>query len=198
VNLTVSNALTYSRLAIAPVYLVLIIQAEKWYVFSATVLICIGAITDWLDGHLARAYRQETAHGKYIDPLADKVLTSAAFISFSMIGFMPWWMTVIILVRDVVVTAMRNMADNREYEFRTSKSAKAKTFFQMTFIVYALILWLVVFMGWTPSVKSQSQHLLYSDVTYWLEFLITMVTVYTMIEYIIVNRALFIVRSKNG
>lgn len=165
---------------------------------AATMLICVGAITDWLDGYLARAYQQESAHGKYIDPLADKVLTSAAFISFSLIGFMPVWMTVVILLRDVVVTVMRNIADSNMYEFTTSKTAKAKTFFQMTFIIYALTLWLGVFVGWTESVKLESLELLYSPLTYWLELSITVVTVFTMLEYLVVNRTLFTVRKIDG
>lgn len=188
---TVANTLSYSRLVIAPVYLVLVVQAEKWYVVSATILICIGAVTDWLDGHLARRYQQESAHGKYIDPLADKALTSAAFVSFSWIGFMPWWMTLIILLRDILTTGMRNLADSRGHEFTTSKTAKAKTFFQMSFIIYALTLWVLVYSAGSAELRESSQTLLFSSITYWLELLITGVTVWTTIEYVIVNRQLF-------
>jgi len=100
----------------------------------------VAALTDWYDGWLARKFNYITNWGKFWDPLADKILTSTAFVGFYIIGMIPLWMVIIILVRDFVITILRAYADYKGNTFPTSLYAKWKTFLQMIFLYYLLII----------------------------------------------------------
>ena len=190
-RMTLANILTVSRLFIAPIFLAFVLTDSGFGMTVAVILMVVGAMTDWFDGYLARKYGEESDLGKFLDPLADKVLTSAAFTAFYIEDVMPLWMVIVIVVRDFGVTAMRSVAEERGTHLVTSRNAKAKTFLQMTFIVFALtLMWLIRTAG-NVDLKMQCESVLYSSYTYGAMLFITLFTLWTAVEYVVGNRNLF-------
>jgi CDP-diacylglycerol---glycerol-3-phosphate 3-phosphatidyltransferase len=105
-----ANALTLLRLALVPVFLVLLFSDDGGSTASrvaAFAVFSVAMVTDRLDGELARRRGLVTDVGKIADPIADKALTGAAFIGLSLLGELPWWVTIVVLVREWGITAMR-------------------------------------------------------------------------------------------
>ena len=125
----VPNALTVLRLLAVPVFAVLLLQDEgrddagRWW---ATVAFVLAIITDWYDGAIARRTGQVTEFGKLADPIADKALTGTALVGLSILGSLPWWVTVVILAREVGVTLLRFWVI-RHGVIAASRGGKAKT-----------------------------------------------------------------------
>lgn len=192
-TLTLANILTVSRLFLAPIFLVLILSDDAAGVIASIVVFGVAALTDWLDGFSARAYGQVTEQGEFLDPLADKVLTTSAFVGFYILDIMPLWMVLVIVVRDFGVTAMRIAADQRGTPMKTSWHAKVKTFVQMVVIFYTLALLYVAVDAPADPVKYPllGNDLLHSGLTYYPLLLLTVFTIWTAIEYVLSNRHLF-------
>jgi CDP-diacylglycerol--glycerol-3-phosphate 3-phosphatidyltransferase len=151
----------------------------------------VAALSDWYDGWLARKFNYITEWGKLMDPLADKILTSSAFIGFVLVGLLEWWMVAIILLRDFIITSLRIYADRKGLVFTTSYYAQWKTFLQMVFLYYLLIVYLGSI---TPELstmfKEEFQTLLNPDLLYFVMLLITIITVHSGIYYINKNKDL--------
>ena len=101
--------------------------------------LCAGACTDWLDGYLARRLNQVTTFGKLIDPLADKIAVSAAFIYLTAAGLCPFWVTIIIISREFLVTGLRQIAQDHGVIIPAGTSGKWKTAFQLAFCIGCLL-----------------------------------------------------------
>jgi len=99
----------------------------------------VASITDAYDGYYARKYDQITPEGKFLDPLADKILVSSAFISFALMGIIEPWMVILIIFRDLFVTGLRMAMERKGLSLVTSTIAKAKTATQMGIICFILI-----------------------------------------------------------
>jgi CDP-diacylglycerol---glycerol-3-phosphate 3-phosphatidyltransferase len=125
----IANALTVSRLLLVPVFVVaLFADGPAWRVVAAVVF-GVASITDRLDGDLARRRGLVTDFGKVVDPIADKALIGSALIGLSLLGELPWWVTVVILVREVGVTLLRFWVI-RHGVIPASRGGKTKTFVQ--------------------------------------------------------------------
>ncbi len=133
------NQLTILRIVLTPVFLVLFLSDDPLLKQISLIVFIIAALTDWYDGWLARKFNYITDWGKFWDPLADKILTSAAFLGFVYVKIVPLWMVIIIIVRDFLITGLRAYADYKGHSFPTSYYAKVKTFVQLTFLYYLLI-----------------------------------------------------------
>ena len=133
------NILSLIRIILTPLFIILLFDDFKMAKVFALVVFAIAAITDAYDGHLARKYNQITPEGKFLDPLADKILVLSAFISFAYINIIDFWMVGIIIFRDLFVTGLRFIMSSRGFEFVTSKLSKYKTAFQLTIIILTLI-----------------------------------------------------------
>ena len=105
----------------------------------ALLIFIIASITDAYDGYYARKYNEITTEGKFLDPLADKILVSSAFISFALLGIIDFWMVGIIIFRDFFVTGLRIAMEQKGMSMVTSMVAKLKTSAQMTIITLILI-----------------------------------------------------------
>lgn len=106
----IANALTVFRIVLVPVFVVLLFVGggdETVWRVSAFVVFAVAAFTDQLDGRLARQLNLVTDFGKMADPIADKALIGAALLSLSLLGDLPWWVTVVILAREIGVTLLR-------------------------------------------------------------------------------------------
>src|SRR3989337_3411128 len=120
------NSLTILRIFLVPLLVVVLLTRFPNWEFIGVAIFLAAALTDWLDGHIARRRRQITALGAWLDPIADKVLVGAAFIALVEMRLAPAWMVVIIVGREVTVTALRNIALMRGFSIAVSGFGKAK------------------------------------------------------------------------
>ena len=153
----------------------------------ALLVFVIAAITDAYDGHLARKYNQVTPEGKFLDPLADKILVISAFISFAIIGIIDYWIVGIIIFRDLFVTGLRLIISSSGFEFVTSKLSKYKTAFQLTIIIVTLLFMAIEGLDisiFIPTLEIIKQY----RIIYLLTMFTAIFTVYTGIIYLYTNR----------
>ncbi|MDD5361616.1 MAG: CDP-diacylglycerol--glycerol-3-phosphate 3-phosphatidyltransferase [Ignavibacteria bacterium] len=183
--MTFPNILSVLRIILSPVFMILFLRDDPVSKRLSVIVFFIAVLTDWYDGWHARKYKSVTNFGIFIDPLADKVLTSFAFVLFTIMGFMPVWMLIIILARDIFVTLVRSYDEYRGFTMKTSFIAKAKTFLQMSYIFILLSLFVVMTLNVDESTKNAITGFIYSDVNYYLLLLITLITFYTGIDYLI-------------
>ncbi|MBZ0199755.1 MAG: CDP-diacylglycerol--glycerol-3-phosphate 3-phosphatidyltransferase [Ignavibacteriaceae bacterium] len=185
------NQLTVLRIILTPVFLFFFLSEDPLMKQISLGIYIIAALTDWYDGWLARKFNYITAWGKFWDPLADKILVSAAFLGFVFIGYVELWMVIIIILRDFVITSLRAYADYRDFTFPTSYYAKWKTFIQMVFLYYLLIL----YVGKNTSAiylhNEEIFNLLLNErLIYFSMLVITAITFHSGITYIYKNRKL--------
>ena len=133
------NALTVLRLILVPVFVVLGLQSKSWTALWA--VFAVAAITDRFDGELARSWGQITDFGRIADPIADKALTLCGFGLLSYQGFLPWWVTILIAVRELGITAMRAFFLRRGVVVSANQAGKLKTFMQIVALGVLLIPW---------------------------------------------------------
>jgi len=183
--MTLPNQLTILRIILSPVFLYLFLSDIIWMKQVSIAVYIVAALSDWYDGWLARKFNYITSWGKFWDPLADKILTSAAFIGFAIVDLIPWWMVIIIVGRDVLITLLRVYADLKSYTFTTSYYAKWKTLLQMIFLYYLLILFVA---RYTPEINSAYDNLISSllnaQLIFFIALLITAVTFHSGILYV--------------
>jgi CDP-diacylglycerol--glycerol-3-phosphate 3-phosphatidyltransferase len=166
----VANILTVSRLALVPVFLLTLFAAEDsvgWRLTAALVF-AVASITDHVDGRLARKLGLVTDFGKVIDPIADKALTGAALFGLSILGELPWWVTLTIAARELGITLLRFWVI-RYGVIAASYGGKAKTLAQ----IVAIGLFLLPLPGWFDPVE-------------WTMMIIALVlTIVTGVDYVI-------------
>jgi CDP-diacylglycerol--glycerol-3-phosphate 3-phosphatidyltransferase len=156
------------------------------YKYIAFSLFVLASLTDWYDGYIARKYGNITSTGKYLDPLADKLLISTTFGVFVYLGHVEFWMFLVIALRDILITALRSYAISTNKPFATSSLAKWKTAFQM-FAIYLILIWIIA--------ESQSQQpVALAFIAEWklresLMWLVTFFTIATGVSYMYVNRS---------
>lgn len=138
--LNIANALTLLRLLLVPVFIWLMLSAGEGMRLAATLVFVIASVTDRLDGQLARSRGLVTNVGKIADPIADKVLTLSAFILLSVAGRLWWWVSFIILVRELGITLMR-MVVLRRAVIAASRGGKLKTVLQIGGLFFLLMPW---------------------------------------------------------
>lgn len=183
--MTVPNQLTVLRILLTPIFVVLLIS-ERLVLKQVSVLVfALAALTDWYDGWVARKLGKVSRWGIFLDPLADKILTSAAFIAFAWLGLVAWWMVWAIVVRDISITLLRSFSELRGRTLRTNFSAKVKTFSQMLFI-YTVLLAMVLKQS-VPELLSAFKTILDPGVLYYSMFLVTILTLGTGIQYLVEN-----------
>lgn len=129
------NTLTMFRIAAIPVIVVILLFSNRFCTFLAAVLFSIAAITDFLDGFLARRKGLVSNLGKIMDPLADKLLISSAFIMLVSHGWAPAWLVCIIIGREIAVTGLRNIIAVNGKDVSASRLGKYKTGFQIAAII---------------------------------------------------------------
>ncbi|HWF44707.1 MAG TPA: CDP-diacylglycerol--glycerol-3-phosphate 3-phosphatidyltransferase [Candidatus Kapabacteria bacterium] len=175
--------LTVLRIVLVPVFFILFAVLTPPETGWAVVVFVVAAASDWWDGYIARAMKMTTALGAFLDPLADKLLTGSAFIAFAMRGYIPWWMAVLIISRDIYLTLFRMASDGSGLSLKTSYFAKVKTFVQMTFIAFLLAA-LVAQQGTLGiALVHVSSYVLLPDALYWSMSLVTMLTVASAVTY---------------
>lgn len=138
--LNLPNALTISRICLTPVFLVLLFE-DDWYLRSmAVVVFAIASLTDLYDGRLARTRNSVTEFGRFMDPLADKILVTSALIALVVGRIVHFWLVVPIIVRDLLITGMRLRGAYHGRQMETSRLAKWKTTVQLLAVFIILLL----------------------------------------------------------
>ena len=194
------NQLTILRIILTPFFLFFFLSSDPFYKKISLGIFIIAALTDWYDGWLARKFNYITTWGKFWDPLADKILTSSAFLGFAILGVVELWMVIIILVRDFIVTGLRAYADYKNFSFPTSYYAKWKTFIQMTFLYYLLAVYIGSHTEQIYTGNEQWFSLLMNEyLVYFTMLLITLITFHSGVDYLYKNRTLIakLIRNKN-
>jgi CDP-diacylglycerol--glycerol-3-phosphate 3-phosphatidyltransferase len=177
-NWNLPNIITVVRILLAPLFFWMLLADNgadgplRWW---AAVLFIVAIATDGVDGAIARRYNLVTDLGKLLDPIADKILTGAALIGLSILAELPWWVTVLILVREVGITVFR-FAMLSDRVIPASRGGKLKTIAQSVAISLALLpLWLLLgdWINWVNTFTMT---------------IALVLTVYTGIEYLVAAR----------
>jgi len=185
------NQLTLARIVLSPVFMGLILIEDTRAKLLSLVVFVIAALTDLGDGYFARRRGLATGFGKFMDPLADKILTSTALISFVTLGYVRGWMVTIIIGREFFITGFRSLAAYRGMIIVPTLGAKFKTLLQM--VTICVILLFVYLKATLPSLGYHWEFL-DSQTTVrafdWLMGANVVVTVITGLDYLVRNFAL--------
>ncbi|MGK2852597.1 MAG: CDP-diacylglycerol--glycerol-3-phosphate 3-phosphatidyltransferase [Microbacteriaceae bacterium] len=155
-NGNVANIITVVRILMAPVFIWLLLldgAAMGPLRYVAAAIFIVGIATDSVDGFLARRRNLVTDVGKILDPIADKILTGGALVSLSVLGELPWWVTIVILIRELGITAYR-FAVIRDRVVAASSGGKLKTVVQAVAISFALVPLWVPFGDWVHALNA--------------------------------------------
>lgn len=208
--MTTANKITLTRICMIPFFLYFAsqpmfihdkaAQAQTMvptFVFPtatviALVLFCVASFTDFLDGYIARKYNQVTDFGKFVDPLADKLLVTSALVLFAEQGAMAGWMVCVIIARELIITSLRVVAANKGRVLAATWTGKVKTCVQIGGIIviylYYILFPSVIFPNipwavfWPPQVASSAGTLnIPLTIVGWV---ITLVTIYSGFDYL--------------
>ncbi len=149
-NWNLPNVITVVRILLAPLFVWMLLAdngEDGWLRWAAAALFILAIATDGVDGAIARRRNLVTELGKLLDPIADKVLTGGALIALSILGELPWWVTIVILVREVGITLYRFVVI-RQGVIAASRGGKIKTIVQSVAISFALVPLWTIFGSW--------------------------------------------------
>lgn len=179
------NTLTAVRILLTPVLIGLLLTTTFRGQLMAFGLFMLLAISDWLDGKMARTYEASSRLGRFLDPLADKILVLSTFVvlPFLIPEVVPWWAVAIIAARDVVVTLLRTWVESHGRSVATLQVARFKTLGQLVFL--AFILGLLTASKLPGPTGRAAQTFLFGPVPYTLMVLVVGLTAYTGIMYLV-------------
>jgi len=189
IQLTLPNQLTLLRILLTPVFVVLLFSSSTLALQCSLLVFVVAALTDWYDGWIARKMGHSSRWGKFLDPLADKILSSSALLSFVGLNLVDGWMVWIVIARDFIITGLRSYAEYLDRPIVTSRGAQAKTFGQFVVIYYILILYVArsvpaVYQDFGATIDA----LMHPKVLFGMMLLVTITTAGTGIAYIFDNR----------
>lgn len=172
------NKLTVIRMILTPLYLAAMLIDIRYHYFVALIIFAVASITDFLDGKIARKNNIVTTFGKLCDPVADKMLTTAALLAFMKLGLCDIWVVMIILTREFLVTSFRLVASAQGVVIPAGMLGKIKTVSQM---VFSILIMLGLFVGEYVALD-YGLFVLVSNVLLWITAVLTVVS---GIKYII-------------
>ncbi len=174
-----ANKITISRIILIPVYMVLMYLETPWAVIAAGVLFIIASATDTLDGYIARKNNMVTDFGKFLDPLADKLLVLAALILFCDMGRIASWAVILVVSRELIITSFRTVAVMRNKVLGADVWGKLKTIFQL--IALSAMHFEGLILGWLPKLPLAAA----VDVLFYISVFLT---VLSGMNYLIKNK----------
>jgi len=188
--MTLANALTLLRIALTPLFVVLVLGGNLISLYAGCLIFVVASLTDLYDGYVARRFGAVSAWGKFLDPLADKILITAALVCLAILGYVAVWMVVVIAIRDALITSLRSYAMWKGQPVVTMGLARIKTAAQAVavYLVMAYLLAERTFptTSWAMTVLEGIQRLGLLDK---LMFVVTCLTVITGIIYLLDNRS---------
>jgi CDP-diacylglycerol--glycerol-3-phosphate 3-phosphatidyltransferase len=186
-KINIPNILTIFRILLTPLFILCLFYNYPYARLWALIIFVVASITDAFDGYYARKYNQVTRHGQFLDPLADKILVSSAFISFALLELVPFWMVALIIFRDFFVTGLRMAMESKGLTMITSKIAKAKTTIQISVIIFILLFLGVQIFSYSW-LKEAINFIVENSIIYYFTLIATIFTVWTGISYLYKNR----------
>ncbi|KXZ39826.1 CDP-diacylglycerol--glycerol-3-phosphate 3-phosphatidyltransferase [Alkalithermobacter thermoalcaliphilus JW-YL-7 = DSM 7308] len=168
--MNLANKLTLLRIGLVPVFIVTVLTDIDYSLTIAACVFIVASITDFLDGYIARKYNMISNFGKFMDPLADKILVASALISMVELGLVPSWMVILIISREFAVSILRAIASSSGIVIAASKWGKYKTISQIIAIIMVLL------------------QLPFYNIFLWVSLVLT---IYSGYDYIYVNKDLF-------
>jgi CDP-diacylglycerol---glycerol-3-phosphate 3-phosphatidyltransferase len=130
--LNLPNMLTLFRIMVIPITCMWLLEADPLSCLGASLLFGAAAVTDFVDGRIARARNLVTLTGKFLDPLADKLIVMAVLVVMVELQWIPAWLVVLVLTREIAITALRSIASNEGIVIAAGTTGKYKTAFQLT------------------------------------------------------------------
>ncbi|HEY5517843.1 MAG TPA: CDP-diacylglycerol--glycerol-3-phosphate 3-phosphatidyltransferase [Coriobacteriia bacterium] len=162
-RLGLANTITLLRMTFIPVFLVLLLGQfgspaawDDWRPWLAAAVFTVLAATDAVDGYVARSRNEVTTFGKFIDPLADKLLVTAALVGLVQIGSLPGWVAIVIIGRELIVSGLRMVAVAEGVVIAASRWGKVKTVFQIVALVAFILKTAPIFAPWTSLINAAS------------------------------------------
>ena len=189
--MNLANKLTMIRIFLVPVFLVFITVKDIPYgSIIATVIFIIASLTDQLDGYIARSRNQITNFGKFMDPLADKLLVTAALVSLVELKLVPGWAVVVILAREFAVSGLRTLAASDGIVIAASWWGKIKTVTQMIAIIILLLKVNINTSANAISLVNNNSFLsgFFTYVPETIMFIAVLITIISGIDYFVKNR----------
>ena len=189
-HFTLANFFTFLRIILTPLFMYFLFTKGPYFEIFALVIFVAASVTDAYDGYFARKYSSVSELGAFLDPLADKILMSAAFLSFVALDLFPLWMVILIILRDFLITGVRIIFSKKDVKFETRKTAKIKTGSQIGLICFVLVYQITQRWDAFQPVKDEiASYMVYHyNIIYYLILLVTIFTVWTGVEYFWVNR----------
>ena len=189
IELNLPNQLTLLRILLTPLFIILLLSESSTLMQLSLVVFFIAVLTDWYDGWIARRRGYISRWGKFLDPLADKVLSAAVLVCFVVLDLVDGWMVWIVIGRDFLVTGLRIYAELKDKPVVTSRGAQAKTFGEFVVIYYILILYVahtipVVNERFGPTIDT----LMHPRVLFGMMMLVMLSSVGTGVAYLFDNR----------
>ena len=173
-----ANKITMIRIFLIPVFMICLFCPIPMGRYFAVGVFVLASLTDFLDGYVARKYNQITDFGKFVDPLADKLLVTAAFIGLVEFGITPAWIVILIIARELTVTALRTIAASNGKVIAASNFGKAKTVVQLIGLIFLMLFGhLSLHMGIVP-------------INGFVNWIMVVITVASGIDYLYKNRNL--------
>jgi len=176
------NILTMMRIAAIPLLAALLMSPTRSAGFWAAALFAIASITDWLDGYLARRMGIVTIFGKFLDPIADKLIVMAALIMILPFNRVPAWMVLVILGREIIITGLRGIASTEGIVIQASDLGKFKTIFQ---IVAILGLVLHYDYNWVFGIAHPLLTVNMHNIGMFFLWIATMLTIWSGVDYLV-------------
>lgn len=186
--MTTANKITLVRIAMLPFFIICAMQPGPGFQIAALVLFCVASFTDFLDGYIARKYNQVTDFGKFVDPLADKLLVCAALLLFCERGVFPAWMVFIIMAREFIITSLRNVAAAKGRVLAATWTGKVKTCVQIAGII--LMFFLAIMQAYAAYPPEGTVVALIGNVELCylvIAAVMTLVTLYAGVDYMVKN-----------
>lgn len=137
--MNLANKITIFRVFLVPLFMIALYSNVEYSTIIAAIIFIFASLTDTLDGYIARSRNLVTNFGKFADPLADKILVSAALISLSDLGKIPGWVVVVIIAREFTITGFRTIAVSEGITIAASSLGKIKTITQLIAIIFLLL-----------------------------------------------------------
>tara|TARA_B000000609_G_C24130148_1_gene324874 strand:- start:76 stop:660 length:585 start_codon:yes stop_codon:yes gene_type:complete len=181
--MTIPNILTVFRILLTPFFIFFLFNESESSGVYSLIIFTVASFTDAYDGYYARKYNAVSESGKFLDPLADKILASSAFISFAVLGLIDIWMVAIIILRDLFVTLLRMRMKKGGESLVTSNIAKSKTAAQLITIIFTLI-YLSINNSTVPILDNLSGKIDHFNLVYNLTFIVSLFTVFTGYMYV--------------
>jgi CDP-diacylglycerol--glycerol-3-phosphate 3-phosphatidyltransferase len=191
--MTLANWLTFARLLLSPIFVLVFMQEGLWARIAALAIVVISELTDAFDGHLARSRGEVTDFGKLLDPLADSVSRMSIFIAFMAVGLIPWWMVLVFVYRDSLISTMRTVCAYRGEVVAARSSGKIKAIIQATVIIIILLARIVTV--FIPETLPETR---VNQTAWWLVLLAAAYTQYSLFEYLAANWSIVSQASRAG